>query len=85
MALDVYFKDDIAQGITAVTVAMLTASIANGAPNIEYTRAIVDTARAHALNYGIDWAELVSTMCLAIEDTDTPDLLELATRLLPGG
>ena len=85
MSLPVYFRDDIEQHITAITVAMLSSAIANGAGNIEYCRAIVDTARAHALNYGINWPALVATMRAAIDDTGSRELLELATRLLPGG
>ena len=75
-ALEIYFRNDIAQGILSITVAQLTASIASG-PNVEYVRGVVDTARAHALNYGIPWPVLVTTMRSAIKDTGTPDLLEL--------
>jgi len=85
MTLDVYFKSDLEQTISAITVAMLSTSIANGATNIEHARGVIDTARAHALNYGINWPALVTTMRGAIEDTGLQDLLELATRLLPGG
>jgi hypothetical protein len=58
MALEVYFKDDIAQGIVAVTVAMLSTADAHGWTNVEYCRGILNTARAYALNYGISWTSL---------------------------
>jgi hypothetical protein len=58
MALEVYFKDDIAQGIVAVTVAMLSTADAHGWTNVEYVRGALDLARAQALNYGIPWASL---------------------------
>jgi len=83
MALDVYFKDDVAQGIVAVTVAMLSASVANGAVNVEYCRGVVDTARAHALNYGIPWAGLECDLSRTLSDAGRNDLLGLVTRALP--
>ena len=44
MALEVYFKDDIAQGGVAVTVVMLGASIAHGSTNLEYERGVLDNS-----------------------------------------
>ena len=84
MALEVYFKDDIAQGIVAVTVAMLSASVANGAANIEYCRGVLDTNRAHALNYGIRWSAIAGDLHQTLNDAGRNDLLELVTRALPG-
>jgi hypothetical protein len=84
MALDVYFKDDIAQGIVAVTVAMLSASVAHGAVNIEYCRGVLDTNRAHALNYGIAWPRIAVDLRQTLNDAGRNDLLELVTRALPG-
>ena len=46
-------RDDIAQGIVAVTVAMLSASIAHGSTNLEYVRGVRDKSSAQALNCGI--------------------------------
>ena len=83
MALEVYFKDDVAQGIVAVTVAMLSASVAHGAINVEYCRGVVDTARAQALNYGIPWSGLVCDLSLTLSDAGRDDLLALVTRALP--
>jgi hypothetical protein len=85
MTLDVYFKSDLKQHITAITVAMLSSAIANGTANIEYCRGVIDSAKAYALLYGIPWTGLVTTIRAAIEDTGKSDLLELATRMLPGG
>ena len=84
MALDVYFKNDIAQGIVAVTVAMLSAAVANGAANIEYCRGVLDTNRAHALNYGIPWTGIAVDLRQTLSDAGRNDLLELVTRALPG-
>jgi hypothetical protein len=85
MSLKVWFHDDIEQGIAAVTVAILSAARAQNGVNVEYCRAIIDTAKAHALLYGINWPKLAATMRAAIEDTGKSDLLELATRMLPEG
>jgi hypothetical protein len=59
MPLQVCFQDDIAQGIVAVTVAMFSASIAHGNMNLEYVRGILNSARAQALNYGLEWPAIV--------------------------
>ena len=83
MVLEVYFKDDIAQGIIAVTVAMLSAAVANGAANIEYCRGVLDTNRAHALNYGIKWSAIAVDLHQTLNDAGRNDLLELVTRALP--
>ena len=85
MALQVYFKDDIAQGIVAVTVAMLSTSVAHGGTNVEYCRGILDTARAHALNYGIPWSGLMGELRGMLSDGERNDLLELVARVLPSG
>ena len=85
MALEVYFRNDVAQGIVAVTVAMLSASVATGAANVEYCRGVVDTARAHALNYGIPWSGLARDLSETLSDAGRNDLLSLVTRALPGG
>ena len=53
MALDVHFTADVAHGITAVAVAMLSASAAHGAGNREYVRGVVDTVRAQAIQFGV--------------------------------
>jgi hypothetical protein len=85
MALEVYFKDDIAQGIIAVTVAMLSASVAHGGTNIEYCRGILDTARAQALNYGIPWTGLMSKLRGTLSDGEQGDVLDLIAQALPSG
>ena len=85
MALEVYFKDDIAQGIVAVTVAMLSASVAHGGTNVEYCRGVLDTARAQALNYGLPWTGLMSELRGTLTDGERDDLLDLVARALPSG
>ena len=85
MALEVFFKEDIAQGIVAVTVAMLSASVAHGGTNVEYCRGILDTARAQALNYGIPWSGLMTTLYGTLSDGERDDLLDLVARALPSG
>ncbi len=84
MTLDIYFKSDIAQGIVAVTVAMLSAAVVNGVPNVEYCRGVLDTNRAHALNYGISWSSIAVDLRQMLSDAGRNDLLELVTRALPG-
>ena len=82
MALEVYFRADIAQGITAVTVAMLSASVANGGTNVEYCRGVLDAARAQALAYGIEWSILVDKLRA---DLQAPELLDIVAGVLVAG
>jgi hypothetical protein len=85
MALEVYFKDDIAQSIVAVTVAMLSAAVAHGGTNTEYCRGILDTARAQALNYGIPWMGILGELRGMLSDGERDDLLDVVARALPSG
>lgn len=85
MALEVYFKDDIAQGILAVTIAMLSAAVAHGGTNTEYVRGILDTARAQALNYGISWSKILAEMRNMMAYEERNDLLDLVAKTLPIG
>lgn len=83
MALDVYFRDDIRQGIVAVAVAMLSTAIAHGGSNTEYCRGILDTSRAQALNYGMPWTDILVDLRLALTQAGRSDLLELLSEALP--
>ena len=85
MALDVYFKEDIAQGIVAVAVAMLSTAVAHGGTNLEYCRGVLDTARAQALNYGIPWTALGGELRVTLQSAERNDLLELVAAALPRG
>ena len=87
MALDVYFKDDVAQGIVAVAVAMLSAAVASGAINVEYCRGVVDVSRAQAMNYGLSWRALVGEIraVLADEGIDVEGLIGMGRKFLSEG
>jgi hypothetical protein len=80
MAFDVYFRDDIAQGIVSIAVAMLSAAVAHGGTNLEYCRGVLDTARAQALNYGIPWRALMADLRAALLENERTDVLELVAR-----
>jgi len=85
MALDVYFRDDVVQGIVAVTVGMLSASAANGAGNVEYCRGVVDMARAMGLDFGIRWPALAGELHEALRKGGQENVLELVTTGLIAG
>jgi len=81
VALEIYFQEDIAQSIVAVTVGMLTAAAAHGLTNVEYARGIIDFARAQALNYRIPWSHLQGELRGALGDRGCEDILDaLAVR-----
>ena len=71
--LEVYFRDDIARSLTAVTVAALKASTASGA-NVEYLRGFLDAQRANALNYGV-WPAVEGGVRQALGDAGFGKLL----------
>ena len=83
MALDVYFRNDISQGIMAVAVAMLSAAAAHGGGNLEYCRGVLDTARAQALAFGVPWSEMSSDLRGVLSESGREDLLEAMAASLP--
>jgi len=85
MALDVYFRHDVAHGITAVAVAMLSAAAAHGGGNVEYCRGVIDTVRAQTTSFGIPWTEVSGQLSQALIDAGRADLLESVARALPQG
>ena len=84
MALEVFFKEDIRQGLVAVTVAMLSAAVAHGSTNVEYCRGILDALRAQALNYGMSWPTMVTELQSALVDAGRGELMDLLLPALPG-
>jgi len=84
MALDVYFREDIAQGIVSIAVAMLSTSIAHGGTNLEYCRGILDTVRAQAVSYGIPWTAVLAELQTVLLESQRSDVLDLVARSLPG-
>lgn len=53
MALDVYFKSDLHQGIIATVTIAVRVYLANNAVNLEHIRGILDHAQAQAALYGL--------------------------------
>jgi hypothetical protein len=84
MAFDVYFRDDIAQGIVSIAVAMLSTAVAHGGTNLEYCRGVLDTSRAQALNYGIPWPALLTDLRTTLVENERADVLELVARSMSG-
>jgi len=58
MALDVYFKEDVAHGIMCSVVTAYRAHLANGALNREWLKGVLDMAESQALLYGLPWPKL---------------------------
>jgi len=84
MALDVYFREDIKQGIVAVAVAMLSAAVAHDSLNMEYCRGVLDVSRAQVLNYGLSWPGVLADLRGALTDAGRAELVSLLARTLPG-
>ena len=58
MSRDVYFREDVRDGVLSVAVAALRAAAANGTPDVSYCAGVVDTVHAVALAHGVGWDEL---------------------------
>jgi len=69
MALDVYFRHDVANAIRAVGLAMLSAAAAHGGGNVEYERGVYDTVRAQCAAFGIDWPPVAAQLRAALGET----------------
>jgi len=82
MALDVYFRDDVAQGIVAIAAAMLSTAVAHGGTNVEYCRGVLDTTRAQAINYGLSWRSLMGELRSTLLEDERTDVLELVARTM---
>jgi hypothetical protein len=62
MALDVYFREDIRQGILAVTLVAIRTYVANQGSNAEHLRGVLDLAQAQAALYGLSWPTLLAEL-----------------------
>ena len=85
MGLDVYFREDVRQGIVAVAAAMLSTAVAHGVSNVEYCRGVLDTSRAQALNYGMSWSDIQLDLQGVLAETGRRELLDLLARAIPSG
>jgi len=74
MALDVYFRHDVANNISSIACAMLSSAAASGGQNVEYCRGIVDTVRSQAMSFGIEWGEMSASLSKALVDARRADL-----------
>ena len=81
MALDVHFTADVAHGITSVGVAMLSACAAHGAGNVEYVRGVVDTVRAQAISFGIEWTAVEGELIAALKGSS---IIDSVVKVLEG-
>lgn len=76
MIPNIYYKEDIAQSIVAVAIAVLGSAVAHGGSNVEYCRGVLDTARAQAVNYGISWQSVVNELRELLADCGQAEILD---------
>lgn len=77
MALEIYFRADVAEQIVSTAVGMLSAAAAHGLSNREYVRGILDFARAEALGYRIPWPWMEGELRTALTDRGHEELLDM--------
>jgi len=62
MALDVYFREDVANVIRANVLSCILAAAANGARNVEFVRGALALGQANSIAFGIDWAGVLDDL-----------------------
>jgi hypothetical protein len=77
MALDVYFRPDVAAILTGVALAQLQGTMSS-ACNVEYVRGVIEALRANCAAFSIPWPAVSGALKLNLRDTD---LLEQVARL----
>ena len=58
MALDVYFREDVAHGILCSVVGIYRAHVANGALNADWFNGVLAMAESQAMLYSLPWPTL---------------------------
>jgi hypothetical protein len=79
MALDVYFRHDVAATLTGVALAQLQGARASTC-NVEYVRGVIEALRANCAAFSIPWPAVLGALKSNLQDTD---LLEQVARLTP--
>jgi len=81
MALEVYFREDIQQGIIASVLVAIKTYAANEGRNTDHLRGMLDLAQAQAALYGLSWPAIRSV----VRESLSTGLRELMDRALPVG
>ena len=76
MALDIVFTRDIECQIVSLGTSMLCAAAAQGADNVEYCKAVLDTCRGFALAYGRSWRTIEGNIHSALISAGHKDFAE---------
>lgn len=59
---DRYQQDDIARGLRATLVAVLTTAFASGSANYSFLQGVFSLAQSQAALYGIPWVDVISSL-----------------------
>ena len=79
MALEVYFREDIRQGIIASVLVAVKTYAANEGQNTDHLRGMLDLAQAQAALYGLSWPAIRAV----VRESLSTGLRELMDRALP--
>ena len=75
---DQYFEDDIARGLRASLVAVLSAKLASKEASFDFLQGVLSFAQRQAGLFGISWPELMASLCAR------PELLGMIQELQVG-
>jgi hypothetical protein len=73
-----YLQDDVARGLKASLVSVLSAALASDQASPGYLRGVLALARSQATLYGVPWCDLVASLY------DVPELWNLIVLLQDG-
>jgi hypothetical protein len=62
MTLDMYFREDIRQGILAAMLVAVRTYVANEGSNAEHMRGMLDLAEAQTALYDLSWPALLAEL-----------------------
>jgi hypothetical protein len=76
MALEVYFKDDIAHGIVSAVVLCIETASAHGQVNCDFVAGVLAMAKSRAMACGVPWSVVIEDARAALGKGDLGGLLE---------
>lgn len=80
MALEVYFKTDIANVVKGNVLSCVLGAVSQGLSNVEFVRGALALAQAQCLGFGIDWQSVLIELQAQAQLQGWSSLLDAAQR-----
>ena len=79
MALDIYFKEDIANVVQSNAFSVIQTAAASGAANVEFVKGALTTAQSICIAFGVDWRKALGELREQAELGGWHNLLDTAS------